>query len=172
MSDDIRTQVDRQGRRFIAAVQYLGGEATMTEIRHRTGLSRAVADWRFRKLDDLDLIDVSYAKTGRGDRDPPRVATLTGTARAEIERGLLFDIDRDRSKEEINDLAAEIQSLREDVERIEQKVDAGAEELHWLNNDIDDIHDWADDIEAFLGGLRDAIQDGIPVNEALRTRLD
>lgn len=139
---DIRANVDREGRRFLAAVQYYGGEATMSEIRQRTGLSHKVADWRFRRLEDLGLIEVYRAEVGRGDREPPRVAELTGLARREIERGLLYDIDKSRSNDELNDLQSENRALREEVDELRSMVNALVDGQRQHKNRIDDIeHD-------------------------------
>ncbi|WP_408960062.1 hypothetical protein [Natrinema sp. 74] len=178
---DIRSEVDRAGRRFIAAIEYYGGEATMTEIRQRTGMDWDVADWRFRKFEDYGLIEVSYADHGRGDRDPPRVAKLTGKARAEVERGLLYDIDQARDSEEIHDLVAEVRAIREDINRLENKVDAAVDTLHTVEAQVNDLNgdldwmmgEWADGVESSLFGIRDALEaEDIGVTEAIRARCD
>lgn len=156
---DIRANVDREGRRFLDAVRYYGGEATMTEIRQRTGLSHEVADWRFRRLEDLGLIEVYYAEVGRGDREPPRVAELTGLARREIERGLLYDIDKSRSNEELNDLQSENRALREEVDELRSMVHAVTETLRQHDNRIEDIeHDITDVIYPWTEVAEDEIR--------------
>lgn len=156
---DVRSSVDRAARRFLAAVEFYGGEATTTEIRRRTGLSRTETNHRFARLEDLGLIEVSYAEVGRGDRDPPKVAHLTGKARAEIERGLLYDIDRSRNSEEIHDLVAEVRALREDIDRLETRVDVLNDSLHGLDDDLDwMMGEWAEAVETTLGGIRDALE--------------
>jgi DNA-binding Lrp family transcriptional regulator len=156
---DIRANVDREGRRFLDAVRYYGGEATMTEIRQRTGLSHEVADWRFRRLEDLGLIEIYYAEVGRGGREPPRVAELTGTARREIERGLLYDIDKSRNNDELNDLQSENRALREEIEEIRSMVNALTETLRQQDDRLSDIeHDITDVIYPWTEVAEDEIR--------------
>lgn len=180
-NEDIRSSVDRAARRFLAAVEHYGGEATTTEIRQRTGLTRTETNHRFDRLEDLGLIEISYAEVGRGNREPPKIAKLTGKARAEIERGLLYEIDHDRSSEEINDLVAEVRTLRESVERFETRMDVMTDSLHGVESQLDDLDDdlyhlagdWADAVEAYLYGIRDALESyDIDVGEAIHAHSE
>lgn len=47
-----RAQIDDKSTRFLRAVQYYGGEATITEIRQKSGLNRDDANYRFERLED------------------------------------------------------------------------------------------------------------------------
>lgn len=113
MTSEVARHVDTKGLRFLHAVEYYGGEASMTDIRQRTGLSRDAANHRFRRLEELGLISVTYADQGFGNRSPPKVAHLTGTTRREIERGLFKPL-RDESPGDgaTVDLQAEVRALR------------------------------------------------------------
>lgn len=152
---DVRSNVDLQGRRFIAAVDYYGGKASMTDIRSRTGLSRDEADWRFRRLDEIGLIEVSRAEFGRGDREPPRVASLTDLARREMERGLLYDIDDSMDDEDVRDLRAEVREFRDRVDSLEEQLNAQTEKLQENEEYIDESHT---EYEAHLIAICDALE--------------
>ena len=81
------TQIDGKSVRFLNAVRYCGGEANISEIRALTGLNRNETNYRFRKLQELDLIDVGYEES-KGDLPARKVAILTGAARRELEQGV------------------------------------------------------------------------------------
>jgi len=80
-------QIDAKSVQFLNAVRYYGGKANITEIRKMTGMNRNEANYRFRKLLDMELIDVTSEKSP-GDLPDRKVAHLTGTARRELEKGL------------------------------------------------------------------------------------
>lgn len=186
MTSEVARHVDTKGLRFLRAVEYYGGEASMTDIRQRTGLSRDAANHRFRRLEELDLISVTYADQGFGNRSPPKVAHLTGTARRAIERGLFGPLRDEGPSDDANvDLQAEVRALREKVDQhkrrldtvtaaqstvdqLEERLDAAEEHL----DDLDDyICDWNDAAEIYLRALRAALEDrGVDVGEYLRER--
>jgi DNA-binding Lrp family transcriptional regulator len=181
---NLARHIDRQAARFLRAVEYYGGEATTTEIRQRTGLSRDVANHRFRRLEDLGLIEITYADEGYGDRRPPKVAHLTGIARQEIERGLLRTLrDEVQARGGTVDLQAELREMQEridqhkrqlntltatqsTVDRFEERLDMTEEHL----NDLEEyVCDWNEGTEMYLRALRAALEDrGINVEEYLR----
>lgn len=171
----MNAQVDEKAKKFLRAVQYYGGEATTTDIRQRTGLNQPETQYRFTKLERLGLIEVGYADTGTGDRDPPRVAKLTGKARAEIERGLLGTGDASKSDEGgecVDEVSEEaFLAVRRDLERLEQRVnvltqsrsktvdgdgeprdDGVRERLENLEERLNDLRDDASDAGAPLEG--------------------
>jgi len=156
---DLQNQLDRKDRQFIDAVQYFGGEATTTQIRGKRPLSRSETNHRFTKLEDLGLIDITRADVGHGDREPPKIAHLTGKARAAIERGILRGIDTSRSNEELNDLQSENRALREEVADLRSMVHAVTETLRQHDDRIDDIeHDITDVIYPWTEVAEDEIR--------------
>ncbi|RLM56628.1 winged helix-turn-helix transcriptional regulator [Halobellus sp. Atlit-31R] len=181
---NLARHIDRQAARFIRAVEYYGGEATTTEIRQRTGLSRDVTNHRFKRLEDLGLIEISYADEGYGNRRPPKVAHLTGLARREIERGLLRMLrDDSDSTEGVLDVESEMREVRDRLDRHQRRLDAlsasdpGGKDIHErldsVQERLNDIEaysdDWYDAAELYLRALRAALEDnGIDVGEYLR----
>jgi len=168
-----RYQIDRKAARFLNAVSYFGGKATLTEIRQRTGLSRDETNHRFDRLADLELIDVSYAEHGYGDREPPKVAELTGIARKEIERGLLAPVqDEDEGDNGPTDLEAEIRALREQVDRQERRLDtlsASTPQIEEVDDQLEELdevlleveeftYEWMETAEAYLLALREVVE--------------
>lgn len=80
---------------FLSAVDVLGGAATTPELRVETGLSRDKIHYQYTKLHDMGYIDISYADSGVGKRNPPKIATITptGTERLENYAGELAEED-------------------------------------------------------------------------------
>lgn len=180
---NLARHIDRQAARFLRAVEYYGGEATMTEIRQRTGLSRDVANHRFRRLEDIGLIEITYADEGYGNRRPPKVAHLTGLARKEIERGLLRMLrDDSDSTEGVLDVESEMREVQDRLDRHQRRLDAlsasdsGGKDIHErldsVQERLDDLetyHDeWNEAAELYLRALRAALEDdGIDVGPYL-----
>lgn len=157
---ELEQALDRNARRFLAAVKYYGGEATTSEIRARTGLSRSIVNHRFGRLDDLDLIDITRAEHGHGDREPPKIAHLTGAARREIERGILRNIDANGTPEEIRDLEAEVRTLHEENDELRERLNAledlargDRERLDDLEHDVDYLYEWGEEAEEAIKTL-------------------
>ncbi|EMA17032.1 hypothetical protein [Haloarcula amylolytica] len=156
----------------------------MTDIRQRTGLSRDAANHRFRRLEELNLIEVTYADEGFGQRSPPKVAHLTGTARREVERGLFRPLRDDaRGDADTVDLEAEIRAMRKEIDRHKRRLDALSasqpgvddleERLEAAEEHLDDLeayaYEWDETAEMYLRALRAALEDrGIDVGAYLR----
>ncbi|KAB1197733.1 MULTISPECIES: MarR family transcriptional regulator [Haloferax] len=151
---ELENSLDRDSRRFLAAIDYYGGEANTSEIRTRTGLTASKVHTRYNKLEELGLIDVTYADSGYGDRRPPKIAHLTGKARMAIEWGILHDIDTSRTPEEIRDLETEVRVAHEQNAELCQRLNALEELIRQtrdrvvaLENDVDDVYDWSETVE-------------------------
>lgn len=160
MSNHVRYQTDWKARQFLAAAQYYGGEATMTEIR-RSGLDRDAANHRFARLEELGLINVTRAERGHGRREPPKVAHLTGLARREIERDLLYDLQEPGDEETTQDILAELQALRQTVERLEQHINAMDVSVSLVDDDMQMLNNW----------LHNYVAEFEPVSSAFKAHL-
>lgn len=139
---DVKKQIDEKSKKFIKAVEYYGGEATTTEIRQKTGLNHNEVSYRFNKLSDLELIDVTHADVGNGKRNPPKIAHLTGHTRREIERGLLGDVEEDSdSTGDVEVSEIEFNEMKDELESLQQRVDVltqarTSKEGEGLTNDV------------------------------------
>jgi len=150
---ELQQKLDRDARRFLAAVQYYGGEATTSQIRGRTGLSPSKTHTRYDVLEECGLIDITRADVGYGDRDPPKIAHLTGQARKVIEWGILGDIEADRTPDEIHDLESEVRAVRDGNAELRERVNALEELIRQndgrvddLENDVDYLMDWGQNV--------------------------
>ena len=161
----LENKLDRDDRRFLATVEYYG-EASTTEIRRRTGMSRSEVNHRFNKLSELNLIHVSRAEHGTGDREPPKVAELTGEARQAIERGILREIDDTLTENEIRDLQSEVRELKEQVEQNQNKVNVLTDSVETLESTVSVLQT---DVEFMLGEWADRVED---VVTRLKVRID
>ncbi|MGB9932586.1 winged helix-turn-helix transcriptional regulator [Haloarcula amylolytica] len=155
---ELENQLDRKDRRFINVVHKYE-EATTTDIRQRTGLSRSEVNHRFKKLSELDLIDVSYANEGKGNRQPPKVATLTGRSRSAIERGILRKIDQGLSDEEIDDLRSEVRELREQVNSNTNRLDVISDSIQTLESTVSDLDDDIEHLYEYSDAVKQSIID-------------
>jgi DNA-binding Lrp family transcriptional regulator len=159
---ELEQKLDRDSRRFLAAVQYYGGEANTSEVRSRTGLSASKTHTRYDVLFDAGLIDITRADVGHGDREPPKIAHLTGKARREIEKGILRDIDADRTPDETHDLEAEVHSLTQENAELREMVNGLTEALRQvsdrvdgLDEDMEEVHEWGETVEDSIQTLWD-----------------
>ncbi|WP_336036663.1 winged helix-turn-helix domain-containing protein [Halobacterium yunchengense] len=186
--DNLARHVDRDALRFLRAVEYHGGNASMTQIRQRTGLSRDAANHRFQRLEELDLIDVTYAEEGYGDRHPPKVAHLTGVARREIERGLFQPLDTEKGESgETVDIQAELGTMQDQLDQHDRRLDSLSasdpsvdhlsEQVEAMETRLDELEDyiyeWHEAAETYLRGLRAALEaNGIDVEPHFREAQD
>ncbi|WP_259519474.1 hypothetical protein [Halanaeroarchaeum sp. HSR-CO] len=162
MGTKFRHQIDEKAMRFLRAVRDFGGSASTTEIRRQTGLTRPEVKYRFDRLESLGLIEISYAEQGYGDRDPPKVARLTGDAKREIEWGLV-DSKFSKAKNKVDSEA--IQNLKNRIDRLESRVDVISHnpEIAELNGRLKELEDrqdalktntlnWFKETEFIIGG--------------------
>ncbi|WP_276247563.1 hypothetical protein [Haladaptatus sp. YSMS36] len=152
------SQIDEKSRLVLEAIEYYGGEATLSEIRRRTGLSRSETNHRFRKLNNLRLIEISHAETGYGNRSPPKVASLTGRARGNIDRILIAGTpnnDCDTSSEFGVDREA-FEDLVVTMERLERRVDTlthggGSTDTAAIRDEDDQLNARITELESKVG---------------------
>lgn len=125
----LRAQIDGKSQRFLQAVEYYGGEATITEIRKHTGLNRDETNYRFIKLDGLGLITISRGEHQHPNRPAPKVAALTGSARREIERGFCNGTQDGTAQTKSPAVSPEIiEDLQTEVTRLTQRVNVLTQE--------------------------------------------
>ena len=160
---EIKWQIDHDDARFLDAIRYWGGEASMHDIRGRTGLSRGKANYRFEKLEQLGLIDITFQPFKSQQKE--KVAHLTGKARREIERGLLKGLNQDFNDEATSDLQSEVKGLREDLSRVENKVDVLTKTVRDLETDVDDLQEyvfgWTEFAETYLLAVREVLESSV-----------
>lgn len=185
MNSDISRHVDRKALRFLRTVEYYGGKASMTDIRQRTGLSRDAANHRFRRLEELELIEVTYANDGYGERTPPKVAHLTDAARWQIERGLFAPLrDGSSNVEEVVDIESDIRDIHKQMDSLKHRLDTLSAAKPAVEYDVEDrlnaveailddleeyVYEWDETAEAYLLALRSIVEDrGIDFDEYLR----
>ena len=85
----MKTNIDTKSKAFLRAVADANGSANLSEIREMTGLDNEEANYRFRKLERLDLINVERPmRRTRAEPHPPKVAHLTETAEELLAAGL------------------------------------------------------------------------------------
>jgi len=156
---ELQYEIDHDDARFLDAVRYHSGEAAMHEIRGRTGLSRGKANHRFKKLEDMGLIEISY-QPYQNTRE--KVAHITGKCRTEIEQGLLNGLEETHNRDS-EDLKSEIQSLRDDLERVENKVDSLNAHLTNTEKDVEWVTeyaiDWTEEAESQILAIRNALRE-------------
>lgn len=152
--------IDEKSIQFLKAVRGYDGSATITQIRNFTGLSRANANYRFKKLKNEGLINIKRDGKTKGERKPAKRATLTGKARREIEKGLL---DTDFPNPIVSDTSNfasvnDVDQLSEKVDKIETKINTT---LHSTGNVSSHSHpeEFNTDIEPALSSIRSRLDE-------------
>jgi len=165
-------QIDAKSVQFLNAVRYYGGKANITEIRKMTGMNRNEANYRFRKLLDMALIDVTSEKSPGGLTDR-KVAHLTGTARRELEKGLGSATTAGLV---ISDEPEATEVSRERFRAIEEKLDTlttsqkataydqrGIDDVEKRVNDLEEyIYEWMEAAETYFRAIRKVIERYVP----------
>lgn len=175
-------QIDAKSVRFLNAIRYHGGEATLSEIRKLAELNRNEVNYRFNKLNDMELIDVTKTSSP-GKLQDQKVAHLTGKARAQLERGLgsasnaglviseepdSVDVSRERFVQMekrlerlIKAKEPEVTGEREEVKELRERV----KELENDHSDLEDyVYEWAESVSVFLKGVRRVVEDELDVD--------
>jgi hypothetical protein len=121
---------DDLSHEFLRALRYYDDEATTNEIRLRTGMSASECQYRFGKLEELGLIEVSYADEGKGDRHPPRVAQLSDKGRTIMHRGLVQGPNRNEDGEIVIEVSeSDYFQLLEAVDRLQTRLNVLVEQI-------------------------------------------
>jgi DNA-binding PadR family transcriptional regulator len=181
-----QTQIDAKSVRFLNAVRYYGDEANITQIRAMTGLNRNEANYRFTKLEDLGLIEVTKEQSP-GDNPDRKVAHLTGAARRELERGLgsattagLVISDAPKSDEvsrerfrEMEETIAELKQAQK-AAAFDARDDNGEEKVprEEFEEFEDYVYEWNDAVETYLRALRSVVERFLPGVDDLSEYFD
>jgi DNA-binding Lrp family transcriptional regulator len=159
---EVQWELDYKDARFLDSLQYHGGEASMRQIRERSGLSRSEANHRFQKLQNLDLI-TTYKRPHKNQEQ--KVAVWTQDCKEEIENGLLSRLDSDILRsQEIGNLQNDVRELREENSQLRNRLSALESSVEDNRSDIKDIEnrlsDWSDNVHDRLGALAQAVLTG------------
>lgn len=160
--DDILNQLDYTDARFLRSVHFHKGRATTSEIRRNTGMSRGTVNYRFSKLDELDLILITYEDYKNGKQ---KVAMLNDRSEGLLDSGMLPSASSLKS-EDIEDLRTEVRSLRKDVDEISSRLDALDAAVGANGEDIDEIDDVLDFFnDRIVAVERCLIENSLPLRE-------
>lgn len=109
------TEIQGEDKEFLEAVHDVYGEATTTDLRKETDLSRSQIHYRIKKFDDKGLLDVTPPKD-TGGNDPTRFE-LSSAGLQVVDSGILEQgTDPDRT---LQTLANAVKTLQERVETVE-----------------------------------------------------
>lgn len=119
---------------MLRAVSDCGGEATTSEIRDVTGLSNSQVAYRRDKLTEYGLLEV---RTGEptGSRTPPKVHSLTESARSQIDSGL-FELYNAPVTSDVEQLSTQYNHLRDRVDDLAQTVASLEGSLATVNTEL------------------------------------
>jgi DNA-binding MarR family transcriptional regulator len=125
--------VDELSQDFLRVLLETGGEASTTKIRSKTGMTRGQVNHRFKKLSDLDWIEIERAESGKGERTPPKVAVLTEEGDQAIrsgEAGSKVLSDETDKEEEINVSKDQIESFQNEIDSVKNRLNVVVEQLN------------------------------------------
>ena len=128
-----------KSRAFLQAVYDCDGEASTSQIREATDLSRGEIKYRYDLLEKVGLISIEYDEMFR--RDPQeaaqKIALLTELAYSEIDKGLLQGGQYQPSSEPtVQDVT---QNLTETQEYIERNLIPLIEKVESLQKRVDEL---------------------------------
>jgi DNA-binding MarR family transcriptional regulator len=125
--------VDELSQDFLRVLLETGGEASTTKIRSKTGMTRGQVNHRFKKLSNLDWINIERAESGKGERTPPKVAVLTEEGDQAIrsgEAGSKVLSEETDEEEEINVSKDQIESFQNEIDSVKNRLNVVVEQLN------------------------------------------
>lgn len=130
--------VDELSQDFLRVLLENDGEATTTVIRSETGMSRGQVTHRFRKLDDLDWIDIRRADSGKGNRTPPKVAVLNEDGMTAIRSGKAGEKVLGKEPDDEDDIVEvteeQFDEFKDQVDRLQKQLNVVVDRLSDVEN--------------------------------------
>lgn len=161
--NEIHWELDSKDARFLESVKYHGGEATMRQIRERSGLGRSAANHRFSKLEDLELITV-HKRPHKGQEI--KVAVWTQELKEEVEENNLFGYLESSTlhSQDIYHLQNEVRELKSQLSQMENKLNAVSSSANDNRGEINSIGDWSYRVNQRIAALSQAIMSATEEN--------
>lgn len=132
--------IDSNSRDILRAIDRHDGRSTTTEIRRETGLDNSSVRYRFRKLEELGLIETERDPTATPEGVAPiTIAKLTDDAREEIQKGLIVESERQRAKIEPVDNAERLKELEEELKQLCDRVDLLQSNQNWIGPRVEEL---------------------------------
>lgn len=129
---------------FLMIVYEEGGEADVKTLRYELGLGsedKNVLNYRFKKLNDNNLIDIDHDENvTKGNRSPGKVAVLTDLGREVIQSDLVDPSDEvGKDIEELTLSKNNFEELKDEYQKVQNKLDVLEERISDVseNEDID-----------------------------------
>lgn len=126
--------IDELSQDFLRILLENGGSANTTTIRSETGMTRGQVNHRFKKLDDMDWIDIEREETGKGERTPPKVAVLTDEGDQAIRSGeagsRVLEDNTDDEEEEINMSREQIETFQDEIDSVKNRLNVVVEQMN------------------------------------------
>lgn len=132
---DLIMAVDEKSQEFLRVLIENGGEANTTTIRSKTGMSRGQVNHRFRKLEDLDWIEIDREESGKGDRTPPKIAILTDDGEQAIRSGdagqkVLSDNDEEEEDNEVAVSKDQLKEFHQEIDGVKNRLNVVVEQMN------------------------------------------
>lgn len=133
--------VDELSQDFLRVLLEHGGDADTTTIRRETGMSRGQVNHRYRKLDDLDWIEIERAEEGNGERTPPKIAVLTEEGQQAIRTGeagknVLGKEVQEKEEDEIVVSKEQLHSFHQEIDGMKNQLNVVVEQLSHGNEQV------------------------------------
>lgn len=123
--------VDELSQEFLKVLLEYGGDADTTTLRSETGMSRGQINHRYKKLNDLDWIEIDKAESGTGNRTPPKIAIITEDGMQAIRSG--------EAGPKV--LGKEINEEEETLELTRDQLDSFYQEIEGMKNQLNVVVD-------------------------------
>ncbi len=127
--------VDELSQEFMKVLLEYGGDADTTTIRSETGMSRGQINHRYKKLDNLDWIEIDRASSGAGERTPPKIARITEEGMQAIRSG---EAGPKVLGKEINDEEETLELTRDQLDSFYQEIEGMKNQLNVIVEQVND----------------------------------
>lgn len=126
--------IDELSQDFLRILLENGGSANTTTIRSETGMTRGQVNHRFKKLDEMDWINIEREETGKGERTPPKVAVLTDEGDQAIRSGeagsRVLEDNTDDEEEEINMSREQVETFQDEIDSVKNRLNVVVEQMN------------------------------------------
>lgn len=171
--------VDDLSQAFLRVLLKHSGEATTTMIRDETDMTRGQVNHRFNKLENREWISIDQAEQGKGERTPPKIASLTDEGRQAIQSGqagkkVLQEEPPGEEEESIEISHEEFEEFQSELDGVKNQLNVVVQKIG--NEEDDDTEgggsvpeERLSKLEREVGRLRETVE---MLNEAVGKKTD
>jgi regulator of replication initiation timing len=130
--------VDELSQEFLKVLLEYSGDADTTTIRSETGMSRGQIQHRYKKLSNLNWINIERAESGAGERTPPKIAIITEEGMQAIRSG---EAGPKVLGKEVSDEDDTLELTRDQLDSFYQEIEGMKNQLNVVVDQVNNTQD-------------------------------